>query len=49
MKAPERITVAMDEDTFAVFKKMKDDFGLSQSELMREALKFYSKHKTLFH
>ena len=48
MKAPERITVAMDEETFAVFKKMKEDFGISQSELMREALKFYSRHKTLF-
>ena len=48
MKAPERITIAMDEETFAVFKKMRDDLGISQSELMREALKFYSKHKTLF-
>jgi len=48
MKAPERITIAMDEETFAVLKKMQDDFGISQSELMREALKFYSKHKTLF-
>ncbi|MFZ2072036.1 MAG: ribbon-helix-helix protein, CopG family [Halobacteriota archaeon] len=48
MKAPERITIAMDEDTFGIFKKMRDDLGISQSELMREALKFYSKHKTLF-
>jgi len=48
MKAPERITIAMDEETFEIFKKMKDKFGISQSELMREALKFYSKHKTLF-
>ncbi|MEA2076098.1 MAG: ribbon-helix-helix protein, CopG family [Euryarchaeota archaeon] len=48
MKAPERITIAMDQETFAVFKKMKEDLGISQSELMREALKFYSKHKTLF-
>ncbi len=48
MKAPERITIAMDEDTFSIFKKMRDDLGISQSELMREALKFYSKHKTLF-
>lgn len=48
MKAPERITVAMDEDAFAILKKMRDDLGISQSELMREALKFYSKHKTLF-
>lgn len=48
MKAPERITIAMDEETFQIFKKMKEDLGISQSELMREALKFYSKHKTLF-
>ena len=48
MKPPERVTVALDEDTFAVFKKMRDDFGISQSELMREALKFYSKYRTLF-
>jgi len=48
MKAPERITIAMDKETFAVFKKMKEDLGISQSELMREALKFYSKHRTLF-
>jgi hypothetical protein len=27
---------------------MRDDLRISQSELMREALKFYSKHKTLF-
>jgi hypothetical protein len=48
MKAPERITIAMDEDTIEIVKKMKEDLGISQSELMREALKFYSKHKTLF-
>jgi hypothetical protein len=35
MKAPERITI----------EKMRADLGISQSELMREALKFYSKHK----
>ena len=48
MRPPERITIAMDEDTFGTFKKMKEDLGISQSELMREALRFYSKHKTLF-
>ena len=30
MKAPERITIAMDEETFAVFKKMRDDLGITQ-------------------
>jgi len=48
MKSPERITIALDEETTGLFKKMKDDLGISQSELMRESLKFYSKHKSLF-
>jgi len=48
MKPPERVTVAMDEETFAVFKKTKDELRISQSELMREALKFYCKYRTLF-
>jgi hypothetical protein len=48
MKSPERITIALDEETTGLFKKMKEDLGMSQSELMRESLKFYSKHKSLF-
>jgi hypothetical protein len=48
MKAPERITVALDQDTVGLFKKMRDDLGMSQSELMREALKFFGRHKALF-
>jgi hypothetical protein len=48
MKSPERITIALDEETAGLFKKMKEDLGMSQSELMREALKFYGKHKSLF-
>ena len=48
MKSPERITVALDEETAGLFKKMKDDLGMSQSELMRESLKFFGKHKMLF-
>ncbi|HJH27046.1 MAG TPA: CopG family transcriptional regulator [Methanophagales archaeon] len=48
MKPPEGVTVALDEETFEVFKKMKDELRVSQSELMREALKFYSKYRTLF-
>lgn len=42
------VTVALDEETFEVFKKMKDELRVSQSELMREALKFYCKYRTLF-
>jgi len=48
MRSPERITIALDEDTASLFKKLREDLGLSQSELMREALKFYGKHRSLF-
>jgi hypothetical protein len=48
MKAPERVTIALDEETAGLFKKMKEDLGISQSELMRESLKFYGKHRNLF-
>ena len=48
MKSLERITIALDEDTASLFKKLREDLGLSQSELMREALKFYGKHRSLF-
>jgi hypothetical protein len=48
MKSPERVTIALDEETAGLFKKMKEDLGISQSELMRESLKFFGKHKMLF-
>lgn len=48
MKAPERVTIALDTETAGLFKTLKEDLGISQSELMREALKFYSKHRNLF-
>jgi len=48
MKLPERVTIALDEETACLFKKMRDDMGMSQSELMRESLKFFGKHKMLF-
>jgi hypothetical protein len=48
MELPERITIALDEGTADLIKKLKDEMGLSQSELMREALKFFGKHKMLF-
>jgi len=47
MKTPERITVALDEDTFKRFKTMQDELKISQSELIREALRFYSKYRVL--
>lgn len=38
----------MDEETIQIFKKMKNESRVSQSELMREALKFYCKYRMLF-
>lgn len=48
VKAPERVTIALDEETTNLLRDMKDDLRISQSELMREALKFYNRHKALF-
>jgi Ribbon-helix-helix protein, copG family. len=48
VKTPERVTIALDEETTNLLRDMKDDLRISQSELMREALKFYSRHKALF-
>ena len=48
MKLPGRVTIALDEGTAGLFRELKDDLGISQSELMREALKFFGKHKMLF-
>jgi len=47
MKAPERITVAMDEELFKMLKAIRGELGISQSELVREALKFYNKYRLL--
>jgi hypothetical protein len=47
MGTPERITVALDEDTFSRFKTLQDELKISQSELIREALRFYSKYRVL--
>jgi len=47
MKNPIRITVALDEDSFEIFNKLKGEFRDSQSELFRRALKFYHDWKEL--
>lgn len=44
----ERITISLDEGTAKLFQNLKKITGASQSELMREALKFFGKHKMLF-
>lgn len=48
LKLPERITISLDERTADLFWNLKNNMGVSQSELMREALKFFGKHKLLF-
>ena len=49
-KGPEkiRVTISLDDESAALFKDLKKDIGISQSKLMRTALKFYSRHKALF-
>lgn len=49
-KLPEKfvVTISFDGETAAIFRDLKKDVGISQSELMRTALKFYSRHKALF-
>jgi len=49
-KVPEKfvVTISFDDETAAIFRDLKKDLGISQSELMRTALKFYSRHKALF-
>jgi hypothetical protein len=49
-KVPEKfvVTISFDDETAAIFRDLKKCPGISQSELMRTALKFYSRHKALF-
>ncbi len=44
----EKITIALDRGTADLLVKMKADAGLSQSEVLRQSLKFFGKHKRLF-
>ena len=47
MKNPIRITVALDEESYEIFNKLKENFKDSQSELIRRALKFYHDYRLL--
>ena len=49
-KLPEKfvVTISFDDETAAIFRDLKKSLAVSQSELMRTALKFYSRHKALF-
>ncbi len=44
MPVPVRITIAIDEDMLEILNKMKEKFKISQSELIRRALKFYNDY-----
>ncbi len=47
MTNPTRITVAFDKPTADLLEKISTETNVSQSEIMRRALKFYSENKTL--
>jgi hypothetical protein len=46
-KNPTRITVAFDQSTARLLEKISTETELSQSEIMRRALRFYSENKIL--
>ncbi len=46
-KNPTRITVAFDQPTANLLEKISEETDLSQSEIMRRALKFYNDNKVL--
>ncbi len=46
-KNPTRITVAFDQSTANLLEKISKETDLSQSEIMRRALRFYSENKIL--
>ncbi len=47
MKNPIRITIALDEGTANLLENIKKEMKLSQSELMRRALRFYHENKSI--
>ena len=46
-KTPTRITVAFDQTTTNLLERISQETDLSQSEIMRRALKFYSENRAL--
>jgi len=47
MPSPVRITIALDDDTVELFEDMKRETNLSQSELVRRALRFYHDNRSV--
>jgi len=47
MKNPIRITIALDNETSTLIEKMKNEMKASQSELLRDALRFYYENRNI--
>ncbi len=47
MKNPIRVIVALDEESYEIFNRLKEKFINSQSELIRRALRFYHDYQEL--
>ncbi len=47
MTNPTRVTVAFDKLTADLLEKLSTEGDVSQSEIMRRALRFYSENKAL--
>lgn len=47
MRNPVRITVSMDEESLRIFEILRSEMMLSQSEIIRRALKFYYTYKEI--
>ena len=47
MKTPIRVTISFDEPTYQQFENMKKDLRVSQSELMRRAIRFFENRATV--
>ena len=47
-KMNNRITIALDDKTYSLLQELKDESCVSQSELIRKAIKFYQKFKKVF-
>lgn len=47
MPVPTRMTIALDEESEKILKKLADEAGLSYSALVRSALKFFSQSREL--
>ena len=47
MTNPTRVTVALDQTTANLLEKLSQEAELSQSEIVRRALRFYNENKTM--